>query len=123
MIGVWYEDIYVADYSPHLRDDYDGARGANKDITHQVKRTYWESLTPLAEYLSKSISYEVPEVICFSPIPLKQIRVVETTNSELVINRIREKGGFSPHPLRPKPDTEVQARVFGELPGLDKPKV
>ena len=76
---------------------------------------------PLADYLTKNQSYAVPEIICFTPIPLEQIRLVETTEKDIVINRVRAKGGFPQHPLRPRPDQKVQDRIFREMFMFDKP--
>ena len=67
------DDVYVADWSVHFREDFKGTEMKNRKIVHEVKKAYWESLVPLADY--KEGQYRLPEVICFSEIPKERLSI------------------------------------------------
>lgn len=90
------DDVYIADYSAHLSKNYHGHNGEDKTIIQQIKRAYWESLVPLSAYRSKQMDYPVPEVICFSSMPLNRIRIITMTDKDELIKTVRAKGGFAP---------------------------
>jgi len=91
------DDAYVADYGPHLRTDYDGLRNTDKNVLKDVKRDYWDSLVPFSEYPRLETPHQVPEVICFSAIPLERLRVIKVLDRHLLKNIIRRRGGFEPY--------------------------
>ena len=109
------DDVYVADHVFHMREDYDGISDFENPVTAEVKRDYWRSMVPLADYKG---GYAMPEVISFSPIPLSRISFVkkyETTR--MLVNELREKAGKSLLPDVPKPDPVHQAKMLENLFG------
>ena len=112
------DDVYVADHAPHLRKEYNGHKGENVKVTKRVKKNYWNSLVPLAKYLKQNLAYQVPEVICFSAIPLKRLRIIETFEKEKLINNFRIEGGFLPHPTRSEPDEAQREKLFNQTFGF-----
>jgi len=97
------DDAYVADHGPHMRPDYDGNRGENRKVVHEVKTAYWNSLIPFADYVRRGGGHEVPEVVCFTPIPRERVKLKAIYNAQHLENEIRVRGGFAPYPIRPKP--------------------
>ena len=111
------DEVYIADHAPHLRDDYNGNKSENREVVQQVKTAYWNSLIPLADYVSRDIQYALPEVICFSKLPVENLRAVKTLDKENLINDIRMRGGFSPHPCVPNPIEKNQQHFFWRFSG------
>lgn len=68
-----HDDIYVADWGVHLREDYVGYRDTPIATLHDVKKEYWKSLIPLQDY--KEGTHKLPEVICFSRVPVERLTV------------------------------------------------
>lgn len=85
------DDIYVADWSVHLRDDFYGTKASAEQVVHDVKKAYWESLVPLSAY--KPGAYRLPEVVCFSPVPQERLSV-ETVIPASEIDRYIKTGRF-----------------------------
>ena len=67
------DDVYVADWYVHFREGYEGTRSENREAVYETKKAYWDSLVPLSEY--KDGQYRLPEVICFSKIPVDRISI------------------------------------------------
>lgn len=67
------DDVYVADWSVHFREDFKGTEMKNRRIIHETKKAYWESLIPLSDY--REGMYKLPEVICFNPIPASRLSI------------------------------------------------
>lgn len=107
------DDIHVADHIFHMRKDYNGNNDLDNPATGEVKRAYWKSLVPFKDYNG---GYELPEVICFSPIPLERISVVEKYDSvHDLVNALRVNAGKTALPPRTKPDPELQKRMFATI--------
>jgi hypothetical protein len=70
------DDIYVADFGPHLSKAFRGTSMNNRSIVHQTKKAYWETLVPLQEY-DEGMNYQVPEVICFNAIPCERLEIFD----------------------------------------------
>lgn len=116
------DDIYVAEYGVHHREDYSGvpflgnyrdcARGY-RDIVNEVKANYWDSLVPFFDY--ETDMYQVPEVICFNPIPLDRLEIYKVIpGSEMA--RYEETGEFDPEALhRDKEKREESARRASDM--------
>ena len=96
------DDAHLADYGVHLVPDYDGTYGDNRTVAKQVKANYWNSLVPFSEYKRSSGAHLIPEVVCFSPLPLDRLRVIKIQDRKDVIDAVREHGGFVPRPTWPK---------------------
>ncbi|MCF8496603.1 MAG: hypothetical protein K9G62_08060 [Alphaproteobacteria bacterium] len=88
-------DTYVADWGVHLASDYNGQQGTDRDKLIQVKAHYAESLTPIAQYKG---GHRLPEVVCFSDIPVENIELVGTYDVEAYVNEKRQKFGKGPSP-------------------------
>lgn len=88
------DDIYIADYGVHLDDEYKGSDFADDPGTVKAKRAYFNSLTHWDEYHSKGVEHVLPEVICFSRIPLSRIRIVRVEEKFDVANKFRAAGGY-----------------------------
>ncbi len=88
------DDIYVADHIFHMADDYNGREDLDNPATARVKTNYWNSLVPFFEYQGQ---HKVPEVICFTAIPLERIQVVGRYNNRIdLYNQLRGKVGYEP---------------------------
>jgi hypothetical protein len=112
------DDIYVADYGVHLPDDYKGSFYADDPGTLRAKRDYFESLTPWAQYhddVKRGMRkpHILPEVICFSRIPLERLKLVKKQSRYQVINAFRRVGGYAEYPP-PPPPKEIDIAVFLE---------
>ena len=78
------DDVHLADWSHHLNPAYLMQRYENPSLAGTVKRAYYKSLRPFFKSKAAQKKYKVPEVICFSPIPLERIEVIKTmTRAEL----------------------------------------
>lgn len=112
------DDVHVADHVFHMRPDYNGNRDLDNPATGEVKRAYWNSLIPLAQYNGQHI---VPEVISFSPIPLERISIERIHDSYRdLLNELRSLVG---KPLLPPPrqiDPEAQKRALDKLFGFTR---
>lgn len=110
------DDIHVADHIFHMRKDYNGIGDLDNPATGEVKRAYWKSLVSFAGYRG---GYELPEVICFSPIPLERISIVEKYDSmDDLVNELRLNAGKAPLPPRAKPDPAHQAKMLEKFLSL-----
>lgn len=101
------DDIYVADWGVHLRKDFQGTQVSDKEIIHDVKKAYWESLVPLEEYSDKP-GYRIPEVVCFSTIPLERIEIFDKI-ARSQMNRYIKTGKHDPAAI--KRDKEAKDRA------------
>lgn len=70
------DDIYVADFGPHLEEAFRGTSMKDKSIVYQTKQAYWDSLVPLQDY-DEAMNYKVPEVICFNAIAKDRLEIIE----------------------------------------------
>lgn len=115
------DEAYVMSYGSHLRPGYEGQDGANRRIVKQVKRDYWASRIPMQRYSSHTLQYTIPEVVCFSPIPMQRVKLVQCWDKRDLINVIRTKAGLNPHPL-PRPSVlRKQTKMLEEISALPKP--
>ena len=96
------DHVYIADWGVHLAEDYYGTSfnhrtktpNTPKEVVARVKGQYADSLVPIEEY-NPSLSYAVPEVVCFSEIPASRVtRILQDNRSEM-IRRMREAYGLS----------------------------
>lgn len=92
------DDIHVADWGVHDDPAYDGARDSDSDVLLRVKQTYAESLIPFDQY-SDELGYNIPEVICFSPIPAARIKIVDIFDKYELVNQLRTQRGEKLAPL------------------------
>jgi hypothetical protein len=97
------DKVFVANYSHHVTRAYRDIDRSEKTAV-AIKQAYWNSLIPLADYLKGSVDYFLPQVICFSFIPMERLSPVDVQRKHHLINCIRTKGGFETIPLRPEPN-------------------
>lgn len=109
------DDVCVADWGAHLHADYIKNELVDPMVFARVKWDYFKSLVPLVDYQG---NYAMPEIICFSAIPLKRVQVVEQTPRWKLINRVRAANG-QPRILPPKPASD---RAFAEFLGVPAPQ-
>lgn len=110
------DDIHVAEHAFHMHPKYKGRGKIKSPVTKQVKRAYWDSMVPLADYDG---GYTLPEVICFSPIPLERIKIMRRYETGLdLLDELREKVGKPPLARPKKPDPALQAKILDEIFGL-----
>lgn len=108
------DDIFVADHIDHMRPDYNGRTDLKNPVTATVKRAYWNSMVPFFDYQDQ---HTVPEVICFSTIPLSRLsvdRVYETRWH--LLNDLRAQSGRPLLPPPPKPNPKMLEMM---LKGMD----
>lgn len=96
------DDIYVADHVFHMRPDYNGRNDLQNPATAEVKNLYWNSMVKFHDYKGQ---HDVPEVICFSQIPLERIKIDRVYESGWhLLNELRMSAGRTPLPPRPVPN-------------------
>ena len=105
------DDIYVADHGYHLAEDYNGHKDHENSATARVKNAYWNSLVPFDQYMAVDPEYVLPEVICFSKIPVERITPLEKFERYILKNQIRAKAGFDLLP-KPPPPKEIDLMEF-----------
>jgi hypothetical protein len=66
------DKLWVSDYAEYYRRDL-SSRFNDDTAKYRAITAYFESLTPIRDY--KRGSHELPEVICFSPIPKANLSV------------------------------------------------
>ena len=109
------DDIHVADHIFHMRKDYNGIDDLDNPAMGEVKRAYWKSLVSFSGYNG---GYTLPEVICFSPIPMDRISVVEKYDSlHDLVNELRINADKTPLPPRVRPDPAIQEKMLADLLG------
>lgn len=91
------DDIYIADFGPHLDDAFRGTAMKDKSIVYQTKRAYWDSLVPLRDY-DETMNYTVPEVICFNAIPKDRLEIVDAIPAS-EMERYIDTGTYDPAAL------------------------
>lgn len=71
------DNVFVADWGVHLADDYFGSntRHTPQNVINRVKNEYANSLIPFDEY-NDQMNYRLPEVVCFSDIPVQNIDLI-----------------------------------------------
>lgn len=111
------DDIYVADWGVHLRDDYFGYRDTDEAVLHETKTAYWNSLIPLQDY--KEGTHTLPEVICFSHVPVERLAVQAVIPSS-EMDRYIKTGRFDPAALVQdmQKEQERERRISDFIQGL-----
>lgn len=87
------EDTHVADWGVHLREEYNGVAETEEQTLIRTKAQYANSLTPIENYDG---GHTLPEVVCFSDIPLENIEHVGTYDVESYVNDKRKNVGKGP---------------------------
>lgn len=105
------DDIYVADHGYHLAEDYNGHKDHENPATARVKTDYWNSLVPFDQYVATDPEYVLPEVICFSKIPVERVTPIRRFERYVLINQFREKAGFELMD-KPPPPKEIDLEAF-----------
>ena len=88
------DEVYVTDWGIHFTEGYRGSH-FTAEIHKYVKREYANSLVPIGEF-SSSLEYQIPEVICFSDIPVERIRKVAQDSMLMYVTRMRELYDYGP---------------------------
>jgi hypothetical protein len=108
------DDAHVVNFSPYVKMKYANGETRNPEVVEKAKRNYWESLRPLAEYEQGNVSYVLPEVVCFDPIPLERMRIINSYDKNSLINHVRALAGLTPHPPEPARDIPVSGQSLGD---------
>jgi|GEM_PF-1942136 len=90
------DDIYVADFSPHMDPEYKGLHSQHEPVTKRVKKAYWDSLVPFFEYQVRDLNYALPEVVSFTPFPLSRLSIDHSIGSLALTNKFRAIAGRKP---------------------------
>lgn len=112
------DDVQIADWSPHIADDFMGHREVSAEIMQRVKTDYFSSLKPFSEHQTHGTArHAIPEVVCFSAIPLNRIKPVRFVSRWEIINEARKGSNLPLVTPRPKPRSDLLHQIFG---GPDK---
>ena len=91
------DDVCVADWGVHLREEFKGTSMDDRKIVHEVKAAYWDSLVPLRDY-GVDKQHKIPEVICFNDIPEDRLEI-NTVIPGSEMERYINTGHFDPEVL------------------------
>lgn len=107
--------VMVAEQGVHLHPDYGGSSTLD-DVTKEVKQAYWRSLVPFAAYDQARHGYVMPEVVCFSDIPIARTEVVTVYDDVIdIMNEMRRKAGRPELPPYRKPPPPDMRFLFPDL--------
>lgn len=111
------DDIYIGEWGMHLADDYNGLNGSNSNILKRVKEDYFNSLCPWQQYFEEGREYNLPEVVCFTPINKDNISIKLIFDEAYdAVNAFRAKTGL---PLRFVSKAQKERQELGTQAFLD----